>query len=124
MLRPIFLEQGFNVPLEIQVSCGFPSTGIRSGHIGQCWPSACCSNTSNQIFISPILDDSLEVLDTLIYELVHAVDDCAHKHGREFKKIALKIGMTGPMRSAGAGPQLKVGESDVMLREFIRGWCL
>jgi hypothetical protein len=49
----------------------------------------------------------VEVLDTLVHELVHAVDDCQHKHGKEFKKIALSLGMVGPMRSAGAGPDLK-----------------
>ena len=32
---------------------------------------------------------------------------CQHKHGREFKKIALSLGLKGPMRSAGAGPELK-----------------
>jgi hypothetical protein len=47
------------------------------------------------------------VLDTLVHELVHAVDDCENKHGKEFKKIALSLGMIGPMRSAGAGPALK-----------------
>ena len=38
---------------------------------------------------------------------MHAVDDCEHKPGKEFKKIALSLGMIGPMRSAGAGPALK-----------------
>ncbi len=46
-------------------------------------------------------------MDTLVHELVHAVDNCEHKHGKEFKKIALSLGMVGPMRSAGAGPELK-----------------
>jgi hypothetical protein len=53
------------------------------------------------------LSEGLEVLDTLVHELVHAVDDCKHKHGKEFKKIATSLGMVGPMRSAGAGPALK-----------------
>lgn len=107
-LRPIFFEHGFDVPNDLLVSCGFASTGLRSGHIGQCWPRSYCSTNLNQLFISPALDDPFEVLDTLVHELVHAVDDCQHKHGKEFKKIALKIGMLGPMRSAGAGPQLKL----------------
>ncbi len=61
----------------------------------------------NQIFISPALSDRVQVLDTLLHELVHAVDDCQNKHGPVFKKMALKLGMKGPMRSAGAGPELK-----------------
>jgi hypothetical protein len=35
------------------------------------------------------------------------VDNCANGHGEEFKKIALKVGLKGPMRSAGAGEWLK-----------------
>ena len=63
--------------------------------------------TREQIFISPALGDPVDVLDTLVHELVHAVDNCEHKHGKEIKKIALSIGLEGPMRSASAGKALK-----------------
>jgi len=106
-LRPLFAAKGFSVP-PCQVSCGFASTGTRSGHVGQCWSTKSASNELNQIFIAPTLKSSYEVLDTLVHELVHAVDNCENKHGKEFKKIALKMGMKGPMRSAEAGPELKV----------------
>ena len=105
-LRVMFAANNFVVP-DCQVSCGFTSTGVRSGHIGQCWSKKSAANEVNQIFISPTLSSAFEVIDTLTHELVHAVDDCQHKHGKEFKKIALKMGMQGPMRSAGAGPELK-----------------
>ena len=107
LLRPLFAAKGFAVP-PCQVSCGFASTGTRSGHVGQCWSTKSASNELNQIFISPTLKTAYEVIDTLVHELVHAVDNCEHKHGKEFKKIALKMGMKGPMRSAEAGPDLKI----------------
>lgn len=106
-LRPIFSKKNHVVPKNCLVSCGFASTGTRSHHIGQCWSTQSSSNDLNQIFISPTLDDPIEVLDTLVHELVHAVDDCEHKHGKEFKKIALDVGLKGPMRSASAGPELR-----------------
>ena len=106
LLRAMFAANHFVVP-DCQVSCGFTSTGVRSGHIGQCWSKKSAANEVNQIFISPTLSSAFEVIDTLTHELVHAVDDCQHKHGKDFKKIALKMGMQGPMRSAGAGPELK-----------------
>lgn len=106
-VRPLFEEKRHDIPKDCQVSCGFASTGTRSHHIGQCWSKASSSHERNQIFISPALHEPFEVLDTLVHELVHAVDDCQHKHGKEFKKIALSLGMVGPMRSAGAGPELK-----------------
>jgi len=107
LLRPLFAAKGFIVPA-CQVSCGFASTGTRSGHVGQCWSTKSASNELNQIFISPTLKSAYEVLDTLVHELVHAIDNCEHKHGKEFKKIALKMGMKGPMRGADAGPELKL----------------
>jgi hypothetical protein len=105
-LRPLFAAKGFSVP-PCQVSCGFASTGTRSGHVGQCWSTKSASNELNQIFIAPTLKSDYDVIDTLVHELVHAVDNCENKHGKEFKKIALKMGMKGPMRSAEAGPELK-----------------
>ena len=62
----------------------------------------------NQTFLSPGLSDPVLVLDTLMHELIHAVDDCQNKHGSAFKKMALKLGLKGPMRSAGTGPELLV----------------
>ncbi|MDP2403742.1 MAG: hypothetical protein Q8M27_07925 [Methylotenera sp.] len=44
----------------------------------------------NEIFISPKLDDSVEVMDTLVHELVHAADNCEHKHGAEMKTPTAK----------------------------------
>jgi hypothetical protein len=54
-----------------------------------------------------VLDEPVQVLDTLVHELVHAVDDCLHHHGPEFKKIATDVGLQGPMREASAGAWLK-----------------
>ena len=108
LLRPIFAAKGHHIPKACMVSCGFASTGTRSHHIGQCWSTKSSDNGTNQIFISPTLVEPFDVLDTLVHELVHAVDYCAHKHGKEFKKIAVSLGMVGHMRSAGAGPELKV----------------
>lgn len=105
-LSPLFVGFGYAVP-PCRVSCGFASTGLRSGHIGQCWSRKSGADGVNQLFISPALADLVEVLDTLVHELVHAVDDCQNKHGKAFKKIALRIGLQGPMRSAAAGPALK-----------------
>jgi hypothetical protein len=106
-LTPLFHTKGYTVP-QCHVSCGFASTDVKRGHIGQFWGSKASADQINQIFISPALSDSVEVLDTLMHELVHAVDDCQNKHGPEFKKMALKLGMRGPMRNAEAGPELKI----------------
>ena len=105
-LRPLFAAQGHEVP-EVNVSVGWPATGQRSRTIGECWPTRSSGNGLNQIFIVPSLGSPVEVLDVLTHELVHAVDDCKHGHGKEFKAIALSVGLQGKMRYASAGDALK-----------------
>ena len=105
-LAPLFEKAGYAVPI-VKVSIGFPSTGSKGRHLGQCWSTKSAVDGVNQIYIAPHLPTALDVLDTLVHELVHAVDDCESGHGENFKKIALDVGLKGPMRSAGAGEWLK-----------------
>jgi len=105
-LVPIFEKAGYLLPI-VKVSIGFPSTGSKGRHLGQCWSTKAAVDGVNQIFIAPHLPTPFDVLDTLVHELVHAVDDCESGHGESFKKIALDVGLKGPMRSAGAGEWLK-----------------
>ena len=105
-LEPIFSEQGFLLP-KVRVSCAFPSTSRRGSVVGQCWGASCSSDGVNEIFITPMYCSPFDVLDTLTHELVHAVDDCQSKHGKEFKRIAIAIGLEGKMIHATAGPKLK-----------------
>ena len=105
LVSPIFKNKGYTIP-KVQVSCGFPSTGNKSKHVGQCWGKSSTNDGTNQLFISPVLDEPVQVLDTLVHELVHAIDDCMHHHGPEFKKIATDVGLQGLMREASAGPWL------------------
>jgi hypothetical protein len=105
-LTPLFAAKGHRVP-PVQVSMGFTSTGLRSHHIGECWSTAMAEDGVSHIFIVPSLGDPVEILDVLVHELVHAVDNCVHLHGRVFKKIARSVGLEGAMRSAHAGKSLR-----------------
>lgn len=106
-ITPIFSARGHVVP-PVRVSIGWSGSGQRSAAIGECWPTSRSADGVNQIFIVPSLCDAVEVLDVLAHELVHAVDDCKHGHGKEFKAIALSVGLEGPrMRSASAGRLLR-----------------
>ena len=106
LANDLFKPLGYEVP-KVQVSIGFASGGLRSNAIGQCWPRSRADDNLNHIFVAPSLN-AYDTIDTLAHELIHAVDNCEHKHGKEFKKIALALGMKGPMRGASAGPVLKV----------------
>jgi len=104
----IFTARGHVVP-PVRVSIGWSGSGQRSTHIGECWPTSRSADGVNQIFIVPSLGDAVQVLDVLTHELVHAVDDCQHGHGKQFKEIALSVGLQGPrMRHASAGEALRM----------------
>jgi hypothetical protein len=99
------LFRKYTVP-EIRVSVGWPKAA-RDKTIGQCFVSETAEDKSSNIFISPALDDPLEVLATLTHEMVHAVDDCKSGHGKGFAVIARDVGLTGKMTATVATEELK-----------------
>jgi len=60
---------------------------------GVCYRSK--NGEPNRIGITPRFIDGHAVLDTLLHELVHAIDNNEHRHYREFVEIANKLGFTG-----------------------------
>ena len=92
----VFKQSHINLDLsKVKISCGYPTTGSKGKAIGQC--HATSNNGYNEIFIHPILQDSIKVCGVLAHELIHAHDDCEHGHGKEFRKMALSIGLEGKM---------------------------
>ena len=108
LMKPLFQRVNAPVP-PLRISTGWPSTralGKRRA-IGQCWAAEAATDGLPQIFISPFLVDVLGyegVFSTVAHELVHAVAGHEAKHGPEFKKIALAVGLEGKMTSCGFGP--------------------
>lgn len=110
ILREDFHKVGSPLPEKIKVSCGWPSYGARNKKsrtiAGECWSTTLSHGGNTEIFISPIIDDSLQAGHILVHELTHAAVGLAKGHGKEFKKVALSVGLTGPMRATTAGPRL------------------
>jgi len=105
-VKDLFVEYGYKVPA-VKVTLGFTSKGLRSSTVGECWPRKASTSNVNHIFISPANTSSESIISTLIHECIHAIDNCEHGHGKEFKKIALDIGFKLPMRSTPAGEELQ-----------------
>ncbi|WDS51688.1 SprT-like protease [Microbacterium phage Barnstormer] len=112
-LRPLFAEAGAELPT-VRVSVGWPGgNGRKNSVIGQCWGSAASADKVAQVFISPVLDDAVKVLDVLTHELVHAVDDCQSGHKGPFAKLAKALGLEGKMTATVAGEELKAKLEDI-----------
>jgi hypothetical protein len=86
-LRPLFTHYGETLPLAIKVACGLPSTAKRSGAIGECWADTTSSDGSFNIFISPTLENPVQIFETLVHELCHATAG-AMNHGVNFQRVA------------------------------------
>jgi hypothetical protein len=106
-LRPLFkTKAAVEVPADARVSVGFPGGGSARKRIGECWPRARSTDKVNEIFISPVLSNPMRMLDVLVHEAIHAIDDCVSGHKKAFKSIAVAVGLEGKMTATKAGAEL------------------
>jgi hypothetical protein len=108
-LKPLFDEIDVELP-KVRVSVGWPSQGglkSKGRVIGQCWKTTVATDGVAQMFLSPMLDEPLLLLATLVHELIHAVDDCESGHRGAFAKMARGIGLEGKMTATVAGKELE-----------------
>lgn len=97
--------KGLYAKPEFKISIGWMLRG-GSKAIGQCFRKAASKGSVNEIFIRPDFDDSNRILDILIHELIHAVDDCESGHRGFFKATAVGVGLVGKMTATQAGEEL------------------
>ena len=102
--RSMFAEVGAPLPDKVRVSVGFPSKGVRSKTIGECWAADASTDGVCEIFIRPSLQsDSARVADVLTHELVHAALGHEEGHGKAFGRVARALGLEGKMTATVAG---------------------
>ena len=96
------------IPADVRITCGWPLKDV-----GKCWPRSHSSGNVNEIFISSTIEDTSEALAILVHELVHAIDDCQHGHGKQFRAIAIAVGLEGKMTATTASPELAETLADI-----------
>jgi hypothetical protein len=96
-LKPRFAEHGVKLPDNIRVTVGFTSRGGKKA-IGQVWSDTASKGGFFEIFIHPSLEQE-KALGVLVHELVHVGAGLKEGHGKGFKTLALKVGLTGKMRA-------------------------
>lgn len=100
-----FKKAGYKVP-KLHVSVGFPTGRGSKNYIGQHWHPKASDDKVGSIFISPTINDTVQVLGTLVHEMVHGVVGNEAKHGPIFRKCALAVGLEGKMTHTEAGAEL------------------
>lgn len=95
LYRPIFEAGGHAIPPVI-LSVGFAHDGYKPirkrNAVAICYARQCSADSMNQIIVTPLRTEPLDLLWLLGHELIHAVDDCVHGHGPVFDKIAESVG--------------------------------
>jgi hypothetical protein len=107
--KPDFATHGSPLKTKVRVACGWPSRGglaSRARTVGECWSTRASADGANEIFLSPVLADPIEVLSVLVHELCHAAVGNKGGHREPFRSLAIKMGLRGPMRSTIPGPVL------------------
>jgi hypothetical protein len=108
-LKPAFSQLGTPLPERLRIAIGFPSSGQRAKATGECWDKTASADGTFEILIRPDLAEAdgalaLSVATALARELVHAAVGIQAGKGPLYRKVALGIGLTGPMRATAPGP--------------------
>ena len=91
---------------EFRVSCGFTGSRLGMRAIGVAWNKRVTADETAQVYVSPLIDESLRVLDILLHEMIHvAYPDAGHKG--PFKRAAQACGLKGKMTATIASDGLK-----------------
>jgi len=106
---PTYCEEAGMVPAELpkfRVSCSWPGGGSPRKRIGECWQSTASADGATEMMVSPAVGDPMQVAATLVHEMIHMYLPEA-KHGRQFRRLALAVGLEGKMTATVAGDRLR-----------------
>jgi hypothetical protein len=105
-LRSYFEMFGYVVPENIRFAIAFTSGGKR-GMEGECWHPQASADKHFEIIIKADKADPPEILGILTRELIHTLLPPTVKYGKQFRDIALRLGLEGKMTQAMPAPPLQ-----------------
>lgn len=103
--RPHFERVNAPLPPNVRVSVGFTSRGYKAKSIGECWSDTASEDGHYEIFIKPTLDGVARICDVLTHELIHCAVGLDKGHGPYYRRVAVSLGLSGPMRATQAGEE-------------------
>lgn len=103
----LLAEVKCTVPDNVRITIGFPSTGGRGKRIGECVFPPSLTDEFHEVFVSPRLDNSVDIMGVLIHELIHTAVGLDAKHGKAFKDPAVAVGLEGKMTATAVGDRLR-----------------
>lgn len=110
-LRDLLLPEA---PETITIAWSLPSRGgtgrSRRRVIGQCWGGESVRDLDGNllILISPTIVEGVQILGTLLHEMIHCVVGIESGHRRPFSRLAAHVGFKRPWTQTPMGPELQV----------------
>lgn len=92
LLRAELSKRGFVMPRDVRISLGWPRV---RGQSAVTYAPEASTEGAIEIFVSPLLSEALEVVDTLTHEVCHAVAGVQAGHRAPFQKVASALGLIG-----------------------------
>jgi hypothetical protein len=86
----------------VRVACGWPSKGgtkAKNRTLGECWNPEASEDAHAEVFISPMENEALVVVQILTHELIHAALPKGTGHKGPFVKAAKAVGFEAPFTS-------------------------
>ena len=94
-VEPMFTKKGFNLG-SYRVTCGWPSrggVGATRRVLGECHGIKSSSAGVSELFITPLLDDLVEVSGTLAHEMAHIAAGVGAGHGKKYLHVCNNVGL-------------------------------
>lgn len=109
LLMPLIEKYGdmYKAP-KFRISVGFPKHSRGGKAIAVCFVKEASTDGVNEIFINPEIDSPLEVLGSVVHELIHAIDNCESGHQNFFARLARGAGLEGPLTATVPGNDLRL----------------
>lgn len=98
-------QAGGNEIPPLRLSCGWAKRASKKS-IGWCWQREVSADGVNEIQVSPEIAEPVQVLGTLLHEMIHASDDGESKHSGYFGVVARAVGLDGKLTATYPGDEL------------------
>ena len=109
-LRPLFDQIDVKLPERYRISLSL----MKGLKVGVCYDVTCSADHTWEILIKIDRADPLEVAAILAHELIHAAIGLDEKHGNNFKKVALGLGLEGKMRATRPGERFIANTREIL----------
>ena len=109
-LRPMFMSIDAKIPDRFRISLSL----MKGKALGVCYDVTCSADHTYEILVKIDQADPLEVAAIVTHELIHASIGIDCKHGPEFKKVALALGLEGKMTHTRPGDRFRANIGPIL----------